>query len=115
MEHDHPVDEIQSLLRLTQAAGGDVEAFARMHLAAFRDACMDAVRWQKTEGRAMVLRGEDPERVREQTEERIGEARQRLRGKLASLMAWARVSGRSQGELDAPTGRDADGAIEEGR
>src|SRR4051794_4970455 len=96
MEHDHGEDNVSTLLRRAQAAGGHVDAFARIHLSAFSDACAEALRWQKTEGRLRVTQGEEPDAIRRETERRIEEARARLRGVLRGLLAWADQTGRSE-------------------
>lgn len=94
MAQDSAEDDVQTLLRRAQAAGGHVEAFARIHCWTFSDACLAALRWQRTEGRARVLQGEAPEVNSRETERRIEEAREMLRGKLSRLLAWGRETGR---------------------
>jgi hypothetical protein len=94
MNHDPAEDDVQTLLRSAQSAGGHVEEFARIHCWTFSDACAAALRWQR-EGRGRVLTGEDPEVIRQETERRIEEVRETLRGKLARLLAWGRETGRA--------------------
>ena len=86
-------EEIQALLREVQAGDERTQEFASIHLDSFQDECMAAVRWQRTEGRAAVLGGAEPEDIRRETIGRIDEARERLRGRLMSLLAWASGAG----------------------
>ena len=95
MSAENPLQhEIQPLLQQVQVAGGEVEEFGRMHLTSFREECESVLRWQRTEGRSLVLAGEEPDRVREQVEARIEQGRLQLREKLVHLLEWARGSGR---------------------
>lgn len=89
-------DEIAALLRQAQASDPAVAEFAWVWLDAFRRDVQDVVRQHRQEGRAQALRGEDPDPVRERTEERLEEVRQRLLGRLRRLMTWARKSGRAE-------------------
>jgi len=85
-----PSPDIPDLLRQAQAAGGCAEEFARIHLAGHVEVLNTALHFQRTLGRFLALMGEDTEHVRAQTERRIAEAKDVLRGKLARLLAWAR-------------------------
>ena len=86
-------EEIQALLRRAQAGDERTQEFASIHLASFEDDCAAVLRWQRTEGRAAVLGGAEPEDIRRETIGRIDEARERLRGRLVSLLAWASGAG----------------------
>jgi hypothetical protein len=90
-EQPEPVTEaqVQELLRHIRKADGDALAFAFMHVMAHGDECRKVLQWQRTEGRARVAGGEDPEVIRVQTQARIDEARRMLHGKLVRLLGWA--------------------------
>lgn len=88
-------DEITELLRQAQASDPAVAEFAWIWLEVFRRDIQGVLRLHRQEGRGAALRGEDPEPVRQRTEERLEEARQRLVGRLRRLMGWARETGRA--------------------
>jgi hypothetical protein len=90
-EQPHPISEtqIQELLRQLPQGDEDARAFAFLHLTAYANACQTVLQCQRTEGRTRVVAGEDPEVIRAETEAGINEARQRLHGKLVSLLRWA--------------------------
>jgi hypothetical protein len=87
-------NEIQALLRQTQQAEPVVREFATIWLETFRRDALAILEYQRREGRALAFKGEDPEPVRQQTEERLEAARLRLRDRLARLIGWAGDSGR---------------------
>src|SRR4051794_37900797 len=92
-----PEDDITDLLRQTQQASDPaVAGSAWVGREACRRDAMDVLRLQRQEGRAAALRGDDPESVRRQTEERLAQTRSRLLGRLQRLMAWARETGRAE-------------------
>jgi hypothetical protein len=103
-ERPNTEQEIQALFRRAQAGDERTQEFASIHLASFEDDCAAAVRWQRTEGRAAVLGGAEPEDIRRETEGRIDEARERLRGRLVSLLACASAAGGPGREGERETG-----------
>ncbi len=88
-------DEITELLRQAQISDPAVGEFAWIWLEIFRRDVQDVLRLHRQEGRSAVIRGEDPEPVRQRTEERLEATRQQLLGRLQRLMTWARESGRA--------------------
>lgn len=87
-------DDIQRMLREAQDGSEITGEFAWICLRLFRDACNDAVTWQRTSGRRYVLEGHDPEAIRRVVEEDVERARGELRSRLTGLLAWARETGR---------------------
>ena len=90
-------NEIEDLFRRAQAGEPIVQEFAGFWLETFRRDTETILEWHRREGRALALRGEDSETIRQQTEERLDAARQHLHGRLTRLIAWAKESGRLQG------------------
>src|SRR5204863_5889375 len=85
--------EIHALLRQAEQGSETVRDLASSCLANFRKECQLALEWQKTEGRERVRSGEEPEVIREETEERVDEARQRLKNRLEGLLRAAELKG----------------------
>ena len=54
--------------------------------------------------RGQVLGGAEPEDIQRETKGRIDEARERLRGRLMSLIAWASGAGSPDREGERETG-----------
>jgi hypothetical protein len=88
-------EEISDLLRHAQTSDPAVAEFAWVWLDAFRRDVLDVLRKHRQEGLARALQGEDPDTIRQQTEERLERARKRLLGKLQRLMVWARETNRA--------------------
>ena len=86
--------EIEELFRRANAGEPVVREFAGFWLEAFRRDTQAILEWHRREGRALAFQGGDPESVRQQVEELLAAARERLRGRLARLLAWAKESGR---------------------
>ena len=65
-----------------------------MHLARHLEVLDAALAYQRMVGGLLAFMGEDTDNVRVETERRIAEAKDVLRGKLTRLLAWARETGR---------------------
>jgi hypothetical protein len=106
-------NEIETLLRQAQGAEPVVREFASIWLEKFRRDTQEILEYQRHEGRALAFRGLDSEPVRQETDKRLAAARERLRGRLVRLLAWAKDSGRLAAELaedptNEPTGEAPD-------
>ena len=91
-------NEIEALLRQAQGAEPVVREFVSVWLEKFRRDTQEILEYQRREGRALAFQGLDSEPVRQETEERLAAARERLRGRLVRLMTWAKDSGRLAAE-----------------
>jgi hypothetical protein len=83
-ERQEPIAEerVRELLLRPELREGVARDFALVHVYAFKDECRRILLRQRTEGRTLVLGGDEPERVKEMTVARIAEARRTLHGKL---------------------------------
>lgn len=88
-ENDSIRPEIKGLLDQAQKGSETIQELAFDCLKQFREDCAAALQWQREDGRQLVLQGEDPHVVRQQTEYKVTEARQHLKERLKNLLRTA--------------------------